>query len=86
MTTFDAVYRDGALHPVAPLALADGTAVRLAVVPDPPAPPPPLDPAAVLARILASAALSDPNAPPENVSGNVDFYLYGGPGDPGDVR
>ena len=86
MTTFDAVYRGGALHPLFPLGLAEGTPVRLTVVPDPPASPPDYDPKAVYERIMAIAALSDPNASPENVSGNVDAYLYGRPGDPGDVR
>lgn len=39
MTTFDAVYRGGAIHPLSPLGLADGTPVRVTV--ESPAAPPP---------------------------------------------
>jgi predicted DNA-binding antitoxin AbrB/MazE fold protein len=84
VTTFEAVYRDGALHPATPLPLPDGTAVRVSVEPLTPTSPP--DACDVLARILASAAKASKDVPVENVSGNVDRYLYGGPGDPGDVR
>ena len=81
MTTFDAVYRDGVLHPVVPLALADGTAVRLTVVPAAIPPAAPLDPADVLARILATAAKARTvGDDPTVTSRNVDEVLYGGPG------
>lgn len=88
-TTVDAVYRDGVLHPASPLPLPDGTAVRVTVA-VPAAPKPPLDPAEVLARILAIAA-KHKNAPGAVndglvVSENVDKILYGTRGDPGDVR
>ncbi len=79
MTTFDAVYRGGAIHPLSPVGLADGTPVRVTVE-SPSAPPrDPLDPADVLARILAIAALSDPAAPVEHTARDHDKILYGSP-------
>jgi predicted DNA-binding antitoxin AbrB/MazE fold protein len=65
VSTFDAVYQDGVFRPATPPDLPDGIAVRLTVVADPPVKAP-LDPAAVLARIQAIDALSDPSAPIEH--------------------
>ena len=79
MTTFDAVYRGGALHPVAPLPLADGTAVRVTVVPAPPATP--LTPGRAAYEMLrAIADMPAEGGDPNVTSQNVDAILYGGPG------
>ena len=80
MTTFDAVYRGGAIHPLAPIGFAEGTPVRVTVESTLPAAPGPLDPADVLARILAIAALpEEPGGDPTVTSRNVDQILYGSP-------
>jgi hypothetical protein len=77
----DAVYRGGVFRPATPPDLPDGTPVRLTVVPATPAPPrAPLDPADVLARIQAIAALpEEPGGDKTVTSETVDQTLYGGP-------
>jgi predicted DNA-binding antitoxin AbrB/MazE fold protein len=80
VTTFDAIYRGGALHPLAPLGLAEGTPVRVTLESAAAPPQNPLDPAEVLARIRAIAALSDPTAPVEHTARDHDKILYGSGG------
>ena len=85
-TTFSAVYQDGVFRPEVPPDLPEGTAVQLKIVPKIE-----LDPRVPTSgqEILAIISKSWPKAKPgpiENVSGNVDAYLYGVKGDPGDVR
>lgn len=80
MTTIDAVYRGGALHPTTPLALAEGTAVRVTVEPTRAMGPSP-NGSDVLARILAVAAKARKDGDDPSVTSlNVDEVLYGGPG------
>lgn len=79
MPTFDAVYRGGAIHPLTPIGIAEGTAVRVTVESAPAEPVGPLDPVEVFARIQAIAALSDPAAPVEHTARDHDRVLYGGP-------
>ena len=75
---FDAVYRDGAFHPMTPMDLPEGTPASVIVQA---APLPVLNPSGVLARILASAAKFDPATDrPEVTSQNADDILYGSPG------
>lgn len=86
--TIKAVYQDGVFRPEVPPELADGAEVRLTIEAEPPAhadSKPHLTGAEVLAIISKSWAKAKPG-PVENVSENVDAYLYGVKGDPGDVR
>jgi len=81
-TAIDAVYQNGVFRPTTPPDLPDGTAVRLTILPASRSATPsaPLDPAAVLARIRAIAALpEEPGGDPTVTSRNVDEILYGGP-------
>lgn len=87
MTTFDAVYRGGALHPLTPLALAEGAAVRVTV--EEAATPAAVGQSAyeILTAITTrSVPPARPGAVPDDGSVNHDKYLYGAPGDRGDVR
>jgi predicted DNA-binding antitoxin AbrB/MazE fold protein len=87
VTTIDAVYRDGALHPVYPLPLADGTPVRVTVEPANSSPSDGRSVYDILTAITArSVPPAQPDAPPDDGSVNHDKYLYGQPEARGDVR
>lgn len=83
--TINAVYENGVFRPEVPPDLPEGTAVRLSIVTPPPEPETPLTGPELLAPISKSWKKAK-SGPVENVSGNVDAYLYGVKGDPGDVR
>lgn len=83
MTTIEAVYRDGVLHPSVPLDLKEGTSLRLRLVEEPL--PPVIEPlvGADLVSYIRSRGSSefDPDHDNPAVSArNVDEVLYGGPG------
>jgi predicted DNA-binding antitoxin AbrB/MazE fold protein len=87
VTTFDAVYRGGALHPLMPLGLAEGTPVRVTLESPTPVAPPGSSVFDIITAITArSVASMSPSARPDDVARNHDKYLYGDVGDRSDVR
>lgn len=80
MTTFDAVYRGGVIHPLTPIGFAEGTPVRVTVESAPSPAPDSFDPAEVCRLIKAIADLpEEPGGDPTVTARNHDAILYGGP-------
>jgi predicted DNA-binding antitoxin AbrB/MazE fold protein len=81
-TTVEAIYEQGVLRLEHPIALAEGTRVRVVVIPEPSRAETPGEPgsrkrtpAEIIAEIAAMAMESDDE--PTDVARNHDKYLYG---------
>ncbi len=78
--TIEAVYRDGAFHPIGPAPeLSEGSLARISFIATHPVDPP-HDPVAVRAMLKAIADLPEEEGGDKTITGrDHDKFLYGGP-------